>query len=450
MGVLTQYIELYRRHGDLIKANGASALDSLRPRAFSALENMALPEIGSERYAVTDLEKILAPDYGINLARVGIDVNPSASFHCGVPNITTSLHFLINDTYAASASASELPDGVFAGSLRKFCTDYPEIAERYYGKLADMGNPVVALNTVFVEDGFVVYLKKGCRLEKPLQLVSILENGMPLMAVRRLLVIMEEDSEARLLVCDHTQNPDVDFLALQTVEIFAGKNSRFDYYDLEESTERTNRLSALYLRQEDGSNVLIDGMTIFNGTTRNEYHCSLVGRHAGLRLLGMGIEDRHRRVETYSRVDHKVPECHTDELFKYVIDGEAQGSFEGLVYVAPGAEKTEAYQSNRNIVGSDTARMYSKPQLEIYNDDVKCSHGSAIGQLDAMQAFYMRTRGLSEETARLLLKQAFMADVIEGIRLEPLRERLHMMVERRFAGEEAGCRSCHGVCAAQR
>lgn len=446
MSALKQYIDLYREHGNLIQGKNHGAPGRLRGEAFKVLENMVLPAKGSEHCAVTDMEKMLAPDYGLNLSRVNIDVNPAASFHCGVPEIAPSLHFLINDIYSPGAQTAALPEGVFAGSLREFCDIFPEVADKYYGQLADMGNPVVALNSVFVQDGFVLYLKAGCRVDTPIQLVSILENGAPLMAVRRILVILEEDSEARLLVCDHTQNPDVEFMSLQTVEIFAGRGSRLDYYDLEESMERTNRLSAMYVSQEADSKVLIDGMTIFNGNTRNEYYSRFNGEHAELRLLGMGIEDKSRTLETYSRVEHISKHCHTDELFKYVVDDDARGSFEGMVYVAPGAEKTEAYQSNRNIVGSERARMYSKPQLEIYNDDVKCSHGSAVGQLDAMQVFYMRTRGLSEQTARLLLKQAFMSDVIEGIRLEPLRERLRMMVERRFAGEEAGCRACGHSC----
>ncbi|MDE6637845.1 MAG: SufD family Fe-S cluster assembly protein, partial [Muribaculaceae bacterium] len=135
-----------------------------------------------------------------------------------------------------------------------------------------------------------------------------------------------------------------------------------------------------------------------------------------------------------------------DEVFKYVVDDDAVGSFAGLIYVAEGAMKTEAYQSNRNLVGSDSSKMHSKPQLEIYNDDVKCSHGTAIGQLDEKQLFYMMTRGISEEQARLMLKQAFMSDVIDGISLPPLRDRLKLMVERRFAGEQTACSSCPVGC----
>ncbi len=209
--------------------------------------------------------------------------------------------------------------------------------------------------------------------------------------------------------------------------MWVGRDAVLDYYDLEESTEKTSRLSSLYLRQEEGSHVLIDGITLYNGDTRNEYYCRLEGSHADLKLLGMGIEDYSRHLDSYSRIDHIAGDCHTDELFKYVVDDEAVGAFAGLIYVKPGADKTEAYQSNRNIVGSDRARMFSKPQLEIYDDDVKCSHGTAIGQLDEMQVFYMQTRGIPEETAKLLLKQAFMADVIDGVRLPWLKERLQSL-----------------------
>lgn len=161
----------------------------------------------------------------------------------------------------------------------------------------------------------------------------------------------------------------------------------------------------------------------------------------------MAIEDGDRQLETYSHISHDVPRCKTDELFKYVVDDNARGSFVGRIKVSEGASGTEAYQANRNLLGSDEARMHSKPELEIYNDDVKCSHGTAIGQLDKMQLFYMRTRGIDEETARTLLKQAFMADVIAGISLSPLADRLRHLVEMRFSGALTsacgdGCRSC--------
>lgn len=448
MNALTQYIDLYKQHADLIDLNSAEIINGPRGKALKILESTDLPKKGSENYETTDLNAMLAPDYGVNIARVPIDVNPAASFHCGVPTLSSALFMLVNDIYAeTNRSRDGLPEGVYVGSLRKFATDYPDEAQKYYGKTADLSNPIVALDSLLVQDGIVIWVKRGVKVEKPLQIVNILQNGTPLMAVRRMLVIVENDAEVKILSCDHTQNPDVEFLALNTIEMIVGKNAVVDYYDLEESTEKTSRLSALYLRQEEASNVMIDGITLYNGSTRNEYYSIFNGPHASLKLFGMGIEDRERHLDTYSRIIHATPDCKTDELFKYVVDDSATGAFAGLILVNPGADKTEAYQSNRNIVGTDTARMYSKPQLEIYNDDVKCSHGTATGQLDEMQVFYMQTRGIPQATAKLLLKQAFMADVIEGVRLDALKDRLHLLVERRFAGADPSCASCQAGCA---
>ncbi len=443
MSALKQYLDLFDKHHDLIDANGAAPLNALRPAALQMLKDMKLPKEGADNYENCDLEEMFAPDYGLNIAKLDIDVNPQATFRCDVPMLSTSLFMLVNDTFAATAGAFEsIPEGVEVGSLRKFAADHPGQIAEYYGKLADLKNPIVALNTLLAQDGFYLRVKKGVKVEKPIQLVNILENGMPLMAVRRLLIIVEDDAEATLLVCDHTQNPDFKFLSLETVEIHVGNNASFDYYNLEESTEKTSRASALYLCQDAGSHVSIDGLTLFNGTTRNEYYTSFNGEDAELHLYGMGIEDAYRKVSTYSRIDHSSPRCASNELFKFTLDDEAKGAFTGRIYVAPGAVKTEAYQSNRNLVGSNEAQMTSRPELEIYNDDVKCSHGTAIGQLDEMQMFYMRTRGLDEATARLLLKQAFMADIIDRIRVEALRDRLRLMTERRFAGESSACASC--------
>lgn len=447
MGALDQYLALWQEHGELIDSKAPEALNRLRASAASSLIEQGLPTLRDEDYRHTDLERILSPDYGVNVGRVRIEVNPSQTFRCDVPMLSTSLFLIVNDAFAETAGCREkLPEGVDVMSLAAYARMNPDFIVGHYGRLADMSNPIVALNTLLCQDGIVVRVRKGVKVEPTIQIVNIFNNTAALLAARRVLIIMEEDSEAKVLVCDHTQTPDVDFCSVQVVEVFAGAGSRLDYYDLEESTRRTSRLSSLWLRQEAGSDVLLDAMTLYNGTTRNEFLTRFAGRHARLRMLGMGIEDDTRRLDTYSKISHDVPDCNTDELFKYTVDDEAMGAFAGLIYVAEGASKTEAYQSNRNLVGSDSAKMHSKPQLEIYNDDVKCSHGTAIGQLDEKQLFYMMTRGISEDQARFMLKQAFMSDVIDGISLQPLRDRLKLMVERRFAGEQTACASCPVSC----
>lgn len=445
MAALDQYTELYRRNRELIDANGCAPMNALRDAALEALGRIRLPRKGDENFENIDMAAMLAPDYGINLQRVDIDVNTEMTFRCDIPVSRQSVFMNINDTFTAANEAYDsLPDGVDVGSLREFGRFNPAEVEEYYGRIADMENPIVALDSLLAQDGMYLRVRRGVRLEKPLQLVNILADGVPLMAVRRLLIIIEDEAEAKLLVCDHTQRDDVELMVLETVEIAVGDRARFDYYNIEESTGSTKRLSALYLRQGASSTVNIDGMTLFNGTTRNEYYCRFAGEEASLRLYGMGIEDESRVLSTFTHIDHSVPRCHSDELFKFTVDDRAIGAFTGRIYVAEGAVKTEAYQANRNLVGEGGAKMYSKPQLEIYNDDVKCSHGCAIGQLDPMQVFYMRTRGLTEADARLLLRQAFMADVIGAIDVAPLRDRLHILTERRFAGLASACGACRG------
>lgn len=418
MASIDQYLQIFRDNRATIDANSAAPLNRLRDDAARHLAVTPLPRKGDENFENIDLEELLAPDFGINI------VEP----HRRMPSSTV-----------------QLPEGVETGSLKEFAIREPQTVTQFYGKAADLSNPIAALDTLLAEDGNYLRIKRGTVIDKPLQIVNLLTGSRPMMDVRRLLVIVEEGASAKLLMCDHTSEKDVAHLSLETIEIFVAENARFDYYNIEESTQATTRLSALYARQSAGSQLNIDGITLYNGTTRNEYYCRFEGENAALRLYGMGIEDKKRVLSTYTRIDHNVARCMSDELFKFSVDDEAQGAFTGRIYVAEGAVKTEAYQANRNLLGSDTAKMFSKPQLEIYNDDVKCSHGCAIGQLDPMQLFYMRTRGLDEDTAKLLLRQAFMSDVIAAIDNDRLRDRLHILTEKRFAGQEAACEACKGM-----
>lgn len=445
MNALTQYIELYKQVSDRIAEGSAPAINALRADALAALECASLPAKGAENYEHTDLPALLAPDYGINVERRSLGINPADTFSCHVPNMSTALFFLSGDSFASTSnSRTHLPEGVIVSSLRHAALTHPELVAAHYGKIASLDNPLVALNTLLAQDGLFVYVPKGVKVERPLQLVGMLRGVVPMMAVRRLLIVLEEDAEACLLCCDHTQDTDQAHLNLQTVEVYCGPRSKFDMYELEESSALTKRLSSLYVHLDRGANVLLDGITLFNGITRNEYYARFLDEEAELQILGMGIEDGERRLDNYTLVSHDKPRCKSEELFKYVVDDKAVGAFTGRVYVAPGAEKTEALQSNRNLVASPEARMFSKPQLEIYADDVKCSHGTAIGQLDPMQIFYMRTRGLTEEDAKTLLRQAFMADVIAPVRLERLRDRLRHLVDMRLDGTvtSASCATC--------
>lgn len=438
-----QYIDLFTQYEDLICRKSVPVLNALRAQAFADFERLGFPSLKGEDYKYTDVEKAFAPDYGININRLNIPVNPYDVFHCDVPNLSTSLYFVVNDSfYDKELPKAHLPEGVYAGGLCRFASEYPEIAARYYGKLAQTSaNGVVALNTMLAQDGFVVYVPKHTVVERPIQLVNIFRSDVDTMANRRILFIVEENAEARLLVCDHSID-DVKFFSNQVIEIFAGANARADYYDLEESSVSTTRFSNLFVRQEAHSSVVVNGVTLTNGLTRNNYFVSLEGEGADLSLCGMSVLDKEQQLDTYSLVHHKVPHCTCNELFKNVLNDRAIGAFSGRILVEQGADKTEAYQTNRNLCATRECRMYSKPQLEIYADDVKCSHGMSTGQLDENAFFYMQSRGISRDEARMLLSVAFTSDVIEHVRLEALKDRLHKLVEKRFRGELAKCAGC--------
>ena len=443
MKVEQQYIDLFSQCEAMICRHSAEVMNVPRAQAFADFERLGFPTTKEEKYKYTDAAKLFAPDYGLNLNRLDIPVNPYEVFKCDVPNMSTALYFVVNDAfYSKALPKTPLPKGVLLGSLKDMATQYPDLVKKYYGKLADTSKDgITAFNTTFAQDGFMLYVPKGVVVDKPIQLVNILRADVNFMVNRRLLVVLEEGAQARMLVCDHAMD-DVNFLSTQVVEVFVGDNAVFDFYELEETHNSTVRFSNMYVAQEANSNVLLNGMTLHNGTTRNTTEVTLNGRGAEINLCGMAIADKNEHVDNHTFIDHKVSDCISNELFKYVLDDQSVGAFAGKVLVRPGAQHTSSQQTNRNICATREARMYTQPQLEIYADDVKCSHGATVGQLDEKALFYMQQRGISYKEARLLLMFAFVNEVIDTIRMDALKDRLHLLVEKRFRGELNKCQGC--------
>ena len=446
MSAEQQYIDLFSQTEAMICRHSAEVLNAPRAAAFADFERLGFPTRKQEKYKYTDVSKFFEPDYGLNLNRLDIPVNPYEVFKCDVPNMSTSLYFVVNDGfYSKALPASHLPEGVLFGSLKEMAEKYPELVGKYYGKLADTSQDgVTAFNTAFAQDGVLLYVPKNVTVERPIQLVNILRGDVDFLVNRRVLIVLEEGAQARMLMCDHAMDK-VNFLETQVIEGFVGANAFFDLYELEETHTSTVRISNLYVKQEANSNVLLNGMTLYNGTTRNTTEVLLAGEGAEIRLCGMAIEDKNQHVDNHTTIDHAVPNCTSNELFKYVLDDQSVGAFSGLVLVRPGAQHTSSQQTNRNLCATRDARMYTQPQLEIYADDVKCSHGATVGQLDENALFYMRQRGIPEREARVLLMFAFVNEVVDTIRLDALRDRLHLLVEKRFRGELNKCQGC-GIC----
>ena len=442
-----QYIELYTQARQLIFDHAPEAMNAVRDEAFRDFAASGFPTRKVERYKYTDIAKLFEPDYGVNLSRLQIPVDPYEAFRCDVPNLSTSLYFVVNDMfYHDDKPKGHLPEGVIVGSLR----DHADWVAKYYSKLAKTSeDAITALNTMLAQDGMLVYVPKNVKVDRAIQVINILkatpqnaQHVVPdLMVNRRVLIILEAQAEIKMLFCDHAAD-DRNFLATQVIEAFVGENASLDLYCLEETHAKNVRVSNVYIDQQAYSRVNHNVITLHNGTTRNKLDLTFSGEGAECQCYGCVIADKQQHVDNNTLIVHKAPHCTSNELYKYVLDDKAVGAFAGRVLVEHGAQKTSSQMTNQNLTATKEARMYTQPMLEIYADDVKCAHGSTVGQLNDAALFYMRQRGISLSEAKLLLQNAFINEVIDKMQLEPLRDRLHYLVEKRFRGELNKCTGC--------
>lgn len=439
-----QYMDIYAQCRDMIHSHSCDVMNAPRDAAYDDFCRQGLPTRKVERYKYTDMAPLFAPDYGLNLNRLEIPVNPYEAFRCDVPNLSTSLYFVVNDAfYTKLQPKSHLPEGVIIGSLAEEAAKMPHLIGKYYSRIAKTdGDAITALNTMMAQDGLLVYVPKGTKVDRTVQVINILRSDVDLMANRRVLIIVEPEAEIKLLFCDHAVD-DRKFLTTQVIEAYVGDNAGLDLYCLEETHAKNTRVSNLYIEQQANSRVNHNIITLHNGVTRNKTDLAFCGEGAECNLCGCVIADKQQHVDNNTLIDHHVPHCTSNELYKYVLDGHATGAFAGRVLVRHGAQKTVSQETNQNLCATKEARMYTQPMLEIYADDVKCAHGSTVGQLNDAAMFYMQQRGIPVKEAKLLLEFAFINEVIDQMQLAPLRDRLHYLVEKRFRGELNKCEGCN-------
>lgn len=427
----------------MINTHSSAVMNEIRDAAFEDFKRQGFPSRKVERYKYTDMEKLFEPDYGVNVNRVEFPINPYSVFSCDVPNLSTSLYFVVNDSFYKKALPKVgLPEGVEVMSLKDASEKDPETIAKYYGKIAKTSeDAVTALNTMLAQDGLFIHVAKNVKVDRSIQVVNILRSDVDLMVNRRVLIVMDEGAEAKLLFCDDSAD-DRHFLGTQVIEAYVGENASLDLYCLEETHEKNTRVSNVYVDQQANSRLNHNVITLQNGITRNKLDLVFKGEGAECWCNGCVIADKSQHVDNNTLIDHQVGHCVSHELYKYVLDDKAVGAFAGRVLVRHGSQKTESDERNQNLVMTKQARMFTQPMLEIYADDVKCSHGSTVGQLNDAAMFYMQQRGIDEHEAKLLLEFAFIGEVIDQIKLEPLRDRLHQLVEKRFRGELGRCSNC--------
>ena len=438
-----QYIDLYNETQGMIKQHSCDVLNKVRDKAFEDFKRQGFPTKKMERYKYTDISKLFAPDYGLNLQRLKMPINPYEEFKCDVPDLNTSLYFVVNDQfYTDQLPKPQLNDGIVVDSFLNALKTHSEIITKHYAKLADTAkDALTAFNTMLAQDGLFVYVPKDVKADRTIQVINILRSDVNLMLNRRILIVLEDGAELSMLFCDDSAD-DRKFLATQVIEAYVGNNAKLELNCLEETHLKNVRISNVYIDQQKNSRVSHNIITLHNGVTRNKLDLTFSGEGSECFLNGCVVADKHQHVDNNTVINHSVGNCTINQLYKYVLDDHAVGAFAGLVYVAKDAQKTLSHEVNQNLCASSTAHMYTQPMLEIYADDVQCNHGSTVGQLNNAALFYMQQRGRDKREAKLLLEFAFVNEVIDKMELVPLRDRLHHLVEKRFRGELDKCRGC--------
>lgn len=416
---------------------------ALRHKAFNIFKNIGFPGKDLEDWKQTDLKKTLSRDFKQIIEPTHADKDLNKIFRCKIHDFDTDQISLLNGWYIGDDKPLRTtPEGIIIGSLASAMVEYPDFFEQHYGKYAEFDkNGFQALNTAFAQDGFFMYIPDNVVVDKPIQMVSIINYDEDLFVQTRNLIILGKNSKLKLVHCDDSTNEQA-ILKNSINEVYLDENATLDHYKLQNLNNSSSLINSTYFHQEAGSNLTTSAITLNGGLIRNYTHVTLDGEGANADVYGLYLVDGVQHVSNQVFIDHAKPHCYSNELFKGVIDEEASAVFNGHVLVRRDSQQTNASQNSKNILLTDTAKANVKPFLEIYADDVKCSHGATIGQLDDEAMFYLRSRGICEANSRLLLMKAFAGEIINKISINPLRERIDDMVKQRLKGELHICDTC--------
>ncbi len=434
---------LFKDCENTVFKNDTKYLSSLRYKSFQKFLELDFPTLKTADWRHTDLGPALSKDYLQYLNKDTEELDINDIFTCDVHDFETDQISLLNGWHVhTDEPLKQFPNGIIAGSLAAAMGEHPELIELHFGKYADYEKNIFhALNTAFAMDGVFIYVPDDLVIEKPIQMINIMHPSENLMLHTRNLIIMGKNSRLNLVHCDDSTNHQASFNNSLT-EVFIDKGARIDYYKLQNLNNDSTLLNSTYFHQERDSRLMINSISLNGGLIRNYTHVILNGLHAEADIFGLYLMDKKQHVDNQVSVHHASPDCRSNEMFKGVMDDEASSVFNGHVLVDRDAQRTNAFQNNRNILLTDKAKANAQPFLEIYADDVKCSHGATVGQLDVEALFYLRSRGLSEASARLLLMYAFAAEIINKIGIDALRNRIDDMVKKRLRGELSICDRC--------
>ena len=411
--------------------------------ALKSFKNSGLPHKKLEKWRNTDLSKWYQKNFNPTLHNERFEQKVNDLFECTVQGFDSMVLSILNGSYYSpeELKVQKLDNGVIVGSLYNAQKQYPEYFKDNFGKIAPSEtNGFTAINTAIAEDGLFIYVPDNTIMERPIQLIK-LGNRPGLMLNTRNLIILGKNSSLTFLHCDDSINHD-DSLINTLTEVQLGENANLDLYKLQNLNDQTALLNNTFFNMERNSRLKTNVLSFNGGLIRNELHINLNGEGADADINGLYLMDKKQHIDNQVYVKLNAPHCNSNELFKGILDDEAKGVFNGYIYVARDAQKTNAFQRNNNILMKSTATVNTMPFLEIYADDVMCSHGATVGQLDNEALFYLMQRGIPFEDANMLLMFAFVAEITDKIKIDSLKTNIDDMVKKRLRGQLSICDRC--------
>lgn len=402
-----------------------------RKEAFNLFEALGFPTPKNEEWKYSNVKNLVSENFSFN-SPSDINENDVASLH--IPSLEGNIIYLVNGIYQPRLSTIvSPPDQVLVTTLGEAQKSHPELLEKYFNTLAKNGEDAfTALNTAFSADGLFIHVPEGKVVAQPviLRFVSDARDGNTGVN-SRIVVAVEENAQVKFVESFRTKGDYKSFTNIVT-EVHIAESANVEYYKVQVESGNAWHVGTTQVRMLDKSRFYAATVTLDGGFIRNNLHIELDGQFCEAHMYGLYLPDGRQHIDNHTLADHRQPNSYSNELYKGVLFDQSVGVFNGKVFVRPDAQKTNAYQSCKNVVLSPGAKMNTKPQLEIFADDVKCSHGTTTGQLDDEALFYLRSRGIPRQEAMGLLMFAFCEDVLSNIRIEPIRDYLEKIVAQKL------------------
>jgi len=402
----------------------------LREQAMESFYKQGIPNRKQEEYKYLNLEQMLKGEFALT-------INKTLSKDQIEPlEILNNAYVIVIENGIFSEGLSKLknlPNGLNICSLAKAAQTYSKVFEKHYTQYADINTDAfIALNTAMAKDGVFIHIEKNTVIEKPIHILHVSSTNQNSIIHPRNLIIAETNAQAKIIESFETIDSTANVFNNTLTEIVIDEHTIVDHYIIQDENKLGYLINTTQIIQKKQSVFSTHTFTLSGSLVRNNLNIVLDDECIESHLYGLYLTNENQVVDNHTLVDHRKPKCNSNELYKGIIDGKSTATFNGKIFVRKDAQKTNAFQSNKNILLSDDGTINTKPQLEIYADDVKCSHGTSTGKLDEEKIFYLRARGLSEASAKKLLMHAFASEVVNTIKIEALRDYVENKISKRF------------------